>query len=215
MEVPKNVLPDPEGTKSDVSPASSPEASEGSKTQPPVAADAEKPQKSDEQKGSQTPDRNLFAALEEERRMRREAETKLKQLENSAPQVQDEEFSDEGRLLKRKLDELDATVRSLRETNELEKLLNQFPDLKDAKEEFAEFRKEYPSLSGEKVARVFLAEKGMTQAMRKGLEQPTGGVKTAPSVGMSEDDVKRLRESNPRRYIHLLKTGKLNPDDIR
>lgn len=215
MDVPKNVMPGPEGTKSDVTLDSSPAASEGVKPQETKPVVAEKPQEKVEQKGDLTPDRNLFAALEEERRMRRELETKLKQLENSAPQVDEDELSDEGRLLKRHVDSMSDRVRSLEETLEFERTAAKFPELKEASDEFNEFRKEYPTISMEKVAKFFLAEKGVVKTERKGLEKPTGGSKEPVPVGMSKDDVKRLRETNPRRYNHLLKTGKLNPDDIR
>ena len=218
MEVPTKFLPDPEGTQSDVELDSSPTAREGVKPQESVRVEAEKStNESAEHKGEKTPERNLFAALEEERRMRRELEDRLRasELKNSAINVEAYDLSDEGKLIKGHVDSVVDDVRVIKEQLELERLYSRFPDLRDVAQDFEQFRADYRSIPLERVAKLFLSEKGLVQTERKGLEQASGGSKTPPKVGMSEDDVRRLRENSPRRYNHLLQTGQLNPDDIQ
>ena len=216
MEVPSKVLPDPEGTKSDVTQAPSPAVSEDVKTQEAEVPERSLPPKAKgpeaEQKGSKTDDRNLFAALEEERRMRRELQEKLKQVQSKPEEPS--EFSDEGLALKGEIGSVKEQMASLQEQLQMERLKKLHPELEGVEEELAEYRKDYPFAPIERVAKLFLAEKGIAVS-RKGLEAPTGGAKTAPATGMSEADVKRLRESNPRRYIQLIRSGKLDPDQIK
>lgn len=58
-------------------------------------------------------------------------------------------------------------------------------------------------------ARVFLSEKGVLKPKRLGLEHPTGGSKAPLSTGMSTEDVKRLRETDFKKYTTMLKKGQL------
>lgn len=219
MEVPEKFLPDPEGTKSDVTQAPSPAASEGAKTQEAEVPERSLPPKAKEpeaeQKGSKTDERNLYAALEEERRMRRELQEKLKEVQ-TAPSNETTEFSDEGVALKGEIGTVMEKVRSLEEQLQLEALKKQHPELEGVESELAEFRKDYPFAPLERVARLFLAEKGILGVpQRKGLESPNGGTKQVQPLGMTQDDVKRLREQSPRKYIQLIRSGKLDPDSIK
>ena len=185
--------------ENDVNQVSSPEASEGSKTQTQTTENVVAPPAVETQaKGSQTPPENLYAALAEERRLRKEAEDKLSNL-TATPQT-DETYSDEGRVLSDK-------IKSLEDKIELQELQTKFPELKTLTSEFNEFRKEYPRHKGENVAKLFLSEKGILEPIRKGLEKPTGGTRTTPSPEMTADDVKRLRETDFRKYTDLLKKG--------
>ena len=50
---------------------------------------------------------------------------------------------------------------------------------------------------------------------RMGLEKTTGGNKLPISSGHTIDDIKRLREEQPRKYAQMLREGKIKPDDIK
>ena len=182
----------------DVKQESSPVVSEDLTTQTQTTEEVVAPPKVETPKGSQTPPENLYAALAEERRLRKEAEDKLTNL-TATPEA-DETYSDEGRVLSNK-------IKSLEDKIELQELQAKFPELKTLSSEFNEFRKEYPRHKGENVAKLFLTEKGILEPVRKGLEKPTGGTRTTPSPEMTADDVKRLRETDFRKYTDLLKKG--------
>lgn len=204
MEVPEKALPSPEGLNKDVTPEPSPVVREDAKPQEVQTSKEERA----EQKGAATPERNLYAALEEERRMRREMQEELKKLKDSKVETQPEEFSDEGRVLKGEVDSLREEVSTLKEREMLAGIYSLYPAISEAKAEFDDFRKDYVGFPLERVARVFLAEKGLDIEKRKGLEVPTGGSR-APASDMTEEDLKRLRVNNPRRYLKLIQEGKI------
>lgn len=150
-------------------------------------------------KGSQTPSENLYAALAEERRLRREAEDKLNQLTVTVP---DTEMSDEGR-------ELRNEINVLKDKIELRELQETFPQLKDMTPEFQEFRKEYPRHKAENIAKLFLTEKGLLETPRQGLEKPTGGPKVPVSTDLSVDEVTKLRTTDYKKYTEMLRKGQI------
>ena len=183
----------------DVNGVSSPVASEGFNTQtqlpvaPVVSTDTEATQP-----GSRTPETNLYAALQEERRKRKEAEDKLQTYNTTIPS--DEVYSDEGKLLSNKLSALEAKLEHLEEEKVVAQVHSQFPMLKELSNEFDEFRKEYPRHKMENIAKLFLTEKGLLEPKRKGLENPTGGQRSPAEPQMTVEDVKNLRENNPAKY---------------
>lgn len=155
--------------------------------------------------GSKTDSELLLKSLQEEREKRRLAEEKLKEYET--PPVSDV-FSDEGRAIVEKyVTPLQQTVESLQDQLVLKDLYNAYPDLKGLSSEFDEFRKDYPRHKLDNVAKLFLTEKGMLDTPRKGLEKPTGGVRTPISTGMTHEDIKNLRETNYRKYQDMLMKG--------
>ena len=163
-------------------------------------------------KGSQTPAENLYAALAEERRLRKEAEEQLATL-TTTPSTDDDVFSDEGRAIKSEVDVLKSTIEQMQDQQKLKDLHAIFPALKDKSDEFDEYRKDFPRHKIENVAKLFLTEKGLLEVApeRKGLEGTSGGGHRDPSPsGMTADDVKLLRETNYRQYTKLLSEGKLN-----
>ena len=88
-------------------------------------------------------------------------------------------------------------------------VLEAYPILKDVWNEFDSFRNE-PDNKGmnmKTAAKAFVTEKGLLEPTRKGLEKPTGGGHTPVSSGMSNDEVKKLRETDWRKYQELLKKG--------
>ena len=193
----------------DVLQGSSPVASEGVTPQeglpvaPVVTTDIPTP-------GSQTPEANLLAALKEERARRKELEEQLNN--NATNPAEDEIFSDEGKALKKQLDDLQLKFNQQEDEKELQKVHSQFPDVKELSAEFDEFRKDYPRHKLENVAKLFRAEKGLLEPVRKGLEQPTGGTRTPMTSGMTADDVKTLRETNFKKYQEMLMNGQLKLD---
>ena len=185
----------------DVTQDSSPVVSEDSNTQTQPIVEQVAPLASETPaKGSQTPPEHLYAALTEERRLRKEAEDKLNNL-TATPQA--DETSDEGKLLQKQIDALTDKL-------ELKELHDKFPELKGLSTEFDEFRKDYPRHKGENIAKIFLSEKGLLEAPRKGLEKPTGGTRVAPSPEMTAKDVETLRKTDYRKYTELIKKGLIN-----
>lgn len=159
--------------------------------------------------GDKTPSENLLAALHEEREYNktlREEINNLRATTNPAPDT----YQDEPDVYK-ELTSLKEKIISLEESKELDALYAKHPALKETTAEFNEFRKEFPRHKLENVAKLFLVEKGLigTDEPRKGLEQPTGGAKTAPTVGMTAEDVSNLRKNDYKKYTELLRAGKL------
>jgi len=169
-------------------------------------------------KGSKTPEANLYAALEEERKLRKEAEQKARELETKVTvEPETEIFSDEGKVLQNKLGQLEAELSRLQEERDLERLTNTYPALKDKSAEFENYRKDYPRHKLDNVAKLFLSENDLLQdsPVRKGLEKPVAGPKTPPSSGMTTEDVANLRKTNYNKYMELITSGKLRPEDIK
>lgn len=152
----------------------------------------------------------------------KKAEEKVKELQKLLEEKKSfetdnsDDYSDEGKALKEEINQLKGKLYSFEESLSLEKVGNIYPAIRDKREEFDEFRTEYPNIDIDKVAKIFIAEKGYVDQLkpRIGLEKPTGGQKGNMKSGISNDDVKRLRETNPRRYEQMLRSGKLNPQDI-
>lgn len=140
-------------------------------------------------------------------------------INNPAPVVNDEYLSDEGRMLGEKIKKLEDIVLENKRKEEERTVLEKYPQLKDKQDEFNEYLEspENSGISFDRLAKIFVLEKGLveTQPKRKGLEKPTGG--SSPknqSSGMSADDLKRLRENEPRKYEKLIREGRIDLDNI-
>ena len=153
--------------------------------------------------GSKTESSLLLKSLQEEREKRRELEEELNAIRSS------EDLSDDE--VRVQLQRVQAQLHAITEDKALTDLQGKFPALKDKTEEFNEYKKDFPESKLEAAAKAFLAEKGLLQSAepRKGLEKPSGGGRTAPSQGLSPDDIKDLRENNYRKYSQLLREGKI------
>lgn len=161
-------------------------------------------------KGSQTPSENLYAALAEERRLRKEAEDQLAALASTPTE---DVYSDEGRAIKSEVEVLKSTIEQIQDQQRLKDLHDVYPALKDKASEFEDYRKDFPRHKLENVAKLFLTEKGLLDVTpeRKGLEPTSGGGHRDPSPsGMTADDVKLLRENNYRQYMKLVSEGKID-----
>ena len=163
--------------------------------------------------GSKTDPALLLKDLKKEKEKRRLLEEELKELkgkkEKDSEEYEEDEAEEESSL-KKKITSVEKELTMLKESQELERVVALYPVIKDKKDDFLTFREEnYPDIKLETVAKVYLAENGFFDPVRKGLEQPTGGDKTAPKGGMTSDDVKNLRETNYRKYTQMLSEGKI------
>ena len=168
--------------------------------------------------GSKTDPNLLLASLQEEREKRRLEEEKGKQLEeeievlkSSAPADTEYEFSEDGKVLEEKLKNIQVKLEKLEEDKSLDQLFNKYPILKEKSDDFKSYRSsEHPRAKLESVAKLYLAENGLLEPERKGLEKPTGGDKTPSHSGMTADDVATLRKTNFKKYQELLMNGQIN-----
>lgn len=105
--------------------------------------------------------------------------------------------------------QLTERLNRIEEEKQLDSIRTQFPILSDKKDEFEEYRKEFPGVAVDKVAKLFASENVQDAPQRKGLEK--GGTrKTPPASGkMSADDVKRLRTENYKEYSRRILAGTL------
>lgn len=90
-------------------------------------------------------------------------------------------------------------------------ILEAHPELKELWNDFESFRNE-PENKGlqlKTAAKAFLIEKGILEPKRKGLEKPTGGQRTPLSSGMSSEELKKLRETDFKKYREMLKKGQI------
>lgn len=196
MEVSKGVLPD------------SPQVTVEETTETVITPEEVKPAQPVE-KGVKTPEANLYAALEEERRKRKELEAQL--LSSSEPQVS-EAFSDEGKLLEKKILQVNKELEALKNERVLSSLHNQYPQLRDLSAEFNQFKDEFPASKMESVAKLFLMEKGLLDTPRKGLEKTTSGGQAPVSDGLTAEEIADLRRNNHRKYTEMLMAGKIKFD---
>lgn len=230
MDIPrKDMLPDPQPVvKEDVKPQEPAAPAPGSGQTPTVPPTAP---------GSHTPDSNLHAALAEERKLRKQAEVraeeeavlrkaterKLKELEplpSEPSEIVEDQPLDDDSPVHEEVRQLKSKVSEMERRDQRRELEVKYPQLAEKRGEFDEFLEdgENSKLSLSQAAKLFLAEKGLLDTpkpARKGLEKPTGGTKAPTSAKISKEDIKRLRETQPRKYIKMLRDGVLNPDDIQ
>lgn len=137
----------------------------------------------------------------------KEYEARIKELE--ALETTDE-FDTDDDAVRKEVRELNKKLAAIEEKAQMETVLSQHPNIKEFAQEFDEFKEEYQGFPLDKVAKLFIAEKGINETTkRKGLEKAGGGTRTPSPDKMTSDDVKRLRETNFREYKKLLQSGKL------
>lgn len=114
---------------------------------------------------------------------------------------------DEGGKIKEELGEIKAKLAKA-------EVIEAHPELKEVWSEFEQFRGDESNkgMNLRTAAKAFLIEKGLLDPRRKGLEKPTGGTRTPPSSGMTTEDIKRLRETDFKKYREMLKRGQLKVD---
>lgn len=162
------------------------------------------------QPGEKTDSALLLKSLQEERDKRRDLEAEVEKLKT---QPQSDVFSDEGKLLKKEIDDLKLADARREEQAQLSSLQTQFPAIKDKQAEFDEYRQQNPGMHLTTAAKAFLVERDLFEApSRKGLEKQSGGGRQAPKDGYSADDIADLRNNNFRQYKKLLQEGKIKVD---
>lgn len=137
----------------------------------------------------------------------KKAETELKELREKNINVpsDNEPWSDEGKLLQTKISEVENELLTIKEERDLERLYSQYPLLREKASEFSEYRKaEHPRAKLESVAKLYLAEEGLLEPKRKGLENPTGGERAPMVTGMTAEEVEQLRKTNYKKYKEML-----------
>lgn len=151
----------------------------------------------------------------------RKKEEELEQLkvqlqENNLP---DTIYSDEAKKLKEEIRVLTEKLNSTTSSLEKDKIFTQFPVLQDHEEAFKTFSEDpiNAAMPLATRAKAFLIENDLlkTEPKRKGLEKPSATkVTKAPASGkMTVEDVKRLRETNPRKYQAMIEAGTLEIAD--
>lgn len=95
------------------------------------------------------------------------------------------------------------------------KAKKEFPQLSKKEDEFKEFCYKYPKgLDATTLAKAFLFDNKVEPAepekpvSKPGLEKPTGGQRTQ-KPDLSMEDIKRLRETNHRKYLKMIQDGTL------
>ena len=179
--------------------------SEDVKTQEPEVKTTEEV-KPKAQAGDKTDPNLLLKSLQGEREKRRLLEEELETLKSSALS-EDEVFSDEGKALKKQITALTEKINSIEEDKNLQAVYSQYPVLREKSEDFDTFRAEYPRTKLGNVAKLYLAENGLLEPTRKGLEKTTGGPRTPISSGTTAEDAKILRETNFKKYQEMLSKG--------
>lgn len=213
-EIEPEILSDPEPEPEEVDP----ELEEPGKSTPSSPAS---PAKQSEPE-IKTPAKELHAALQEERRKRKELqrELELARINSSVPsELADEVLSDEGKALKTQLDAVTKKLSLLETQRTEEEVYKDFPQVLDKADEFEAFRTdpENAGMSLKTAAKAFVYEKGLitTTPRRKGVERATHGPNTAPKEGVyTAEEVARLMQTNYREFEKLVRAGKIDPDKI-
>ena len=160
--------------------------------------------------GSKTDQTLLLKSLKEEREKRQLLEEELTRLKDSSA-LSEEVFSDEGKVLEKKISALGSELSELRQESAKKDVLIAHPELKEKWEEFEEFRSQSDNkgMNLRTAAKAYLVENGLLEPVRKGLEKPTGGPRVPMTSGMTAEDVKTLRETNFKKYQEMLLKGQI------
>ena len=133
-------------------------------------------------------------------------EKEVESLKTTTLPTDDEIMSDEGRLLKKQLDSVKSEMGELKQENAKKDVMIAHPELKDKWSEFEEFRSQEDNkgMNMRTAAKAFLIEKDMVEPKRVGLEKQTGGPRTPAPIGMTQEQIAELRNTNYKKYKELL-----------
>jgi len=176
----------------------------------------------DPKAGDKTDPNLLLKSLQEERDARRDGEAREKELEEQIKQLEssntssDEAFSDEGKALDQKFNDktqaLESQLAEIKKENAKKDLLIANPVIKEHLAEFEEYQAD-PDNKGMNMntaAKAFMADKGLLETKRVGLEKPTGGGSQPSTVGkMTAADAKILRETNFKKYLEMVQNEQI------
>lgn len=161
--------------------------------------------------GSKTPPELLLKSLQEERDARKILEAKIEELEGKintpiAPEdmLPEDQAMQEIKTLRTDLSEVKGELAK-------KDVLISHPILKDKWKDFEEFRAlpDNKGMNMRTAAKAFLVENGLLEPTRPGLEKTTGGPRVPTATGMSADEVRALRENDPKKYYQMLKAGQI------
>jgi len=111
-------------------------------------------------------------------------------------------------------DTLKEDVSELKQKLEAADIKEAYPELKDSWSDFDTFRQEddNKAMPMRTAAKAFMAEKGLLEPRRKGLETPTGGKGEAYSSSMSTEQLQELRINDGRKYQEMIEKGQVKFD---
>mgnify|MGYP001559215479 FL=1 len=193
-------------TESNLEPQTPPQGTPAGEQTPPQTTTPQSPDELEELRKKNT---ELEAQKEH---WRTKYERDITNVPNPEPVPSSEEvFSDEGKLLEKKISSLESELTSLKTDSAKKDLQNTHPILKEKWSDFEEFRQlpENKGMNLRTAAKSFLVENGLIDVPRKGLEKPTGGSRVPLTSGMTADDVKHLRETDFKKYQQFLMEGKI------
>ncbi len=141
----------------------------------------------------------------------KKAEAQVKELQEKLEQLQveDDYISTEGP--SEDYGRLKSDLFEVKEKLAKAEVIEQYPALHSVWDEFNSFRDqdENKGLNIKTAAKAFMIEKELLEPARKGLEKSTGGDKGPTSQGMSDEDLKNLRENDFDKYRDMLKKGQI------
>jgi len=147
-------------------------------------------------------------------------EDKVKELESSvSPEKAAEQFPDWDLMTETErwmAKELIQLKEKTKWEEDMARAKKAFPVLGDKEAEFKDYCYKFPkSVDVEVLAKSFLfddvkpAPAVQETEPNKGLEKPTGGLRQSSAPGLTLDEIKRLRENQPRSYEKMIIEGKL------
>lgn len=155
-----------------------------------------------------------FERLKKAEEEKKDLEARLKETEN----LSDPEYGD-SQELRKEIDALNKKIESTTSSLEKDKVYSTFPVLKDHEEAFTTFSED-PLNAGMPLAtraKAFLVENDLLKdsPKRKGLEKQTGSkvTKSSNTGKITAEDAKRLRTTNPRKYLAMIEAGTLVIED--
>jgi len=111
---------------------------------------------------------------------------------------------------------LGETTKEVHFDREFDKIAGQYNSLEGKKQEFKFYASQNPGANLEVLAKSFLFEEAKTigaleekAKVRKGLESGSGGQKTAPKQGLTDEEQAEIRKTDPKRYVKLIQEGKI------
>jgi hypothetical protein len=117
------------------------------------------------------------------------------------------------KMILEKQEQTEKDLAEMRQEKERHKNLEitkeKFPELNVSSREFETYCEKYPHVDVDTLAKSFLFEKNPpVEKQRKGLEKPSGGAKTPVADGWTVEEVQRLRTTDEKKYLELVKKGK-------
>lgn len=135
---------------------------------------------------------------------KKELEQRLSHYENNNPDLSTGEEDDVTDLKKR--------VTAMQKQLDKAAVLDAYPQLKAVWDDFERYHAE-PENQGMNIttaAKVFVVEKNLTDTpQRIGLEKSRGGDRQPIPTGMSAEDIKKLRETDYKKYLDMVKKDKI------